>query len=150
MLENLDSSLQSYRKAWKLIEESMLIEDGNKITPSDPLALSVAMNMSVCLYECIQDVGGAVLIAKGAFERGLQDLLRHKGDEELKVEYAPSATLLSMIRSNLSLWTRDALDNDSVSYMPEIVKTAKEPGIVGKAMMMRKIASTGDILNKKN
>ncbi len=67
-----------------------------------PIRLGLALNYSVFYYEILNSPDVACKLAKQAFDNAIQDL---DGLEE--DEYRDSATIMQLLRDNLTLWTSD-------------------------------------------
>ena len=67
-----------------------------------PIRLGLALNYSVFYYEIINNPEIAVKFAKKAFDAAIQDLDTLEEDE-----YRDSATIMQLLRDNLTLWTND-------------------------------------------
>lgn len=70
-----------------------------------PIRLGLALNFSVFYYEILQAPEVACKLAKQAFDNAIADL---DGLEE--DEYRDSATIMQLLRDNLTLWTSDLND----------------------------------------
>ena len=64
--------------------------------------MGLALNYSVFYYEILNSPDVACKLAKQAFDNAIQDL---DGLEE--DEYRDSATIMQLLRDNLTLWTSD-------------------------------------------
>ena len=64
--------------------------------------MGLALNYSVFYYEILSSPDIACKLAKQAFDNAIQDL---DGLEE--EEYRDSATIMQLLRDNLTLWTSD-------------------------------------------
>ena len=67
-----------------------------------PIRLGLALNYSVFYYEILNSSDIACKFAKQAFDNAIADL---DGLEE--DEYRDSATIMQLLRDNLTLWTSD-------------------------------------------
>ena len=67
-----------------------------------PIRLGLALNYSVFYYEILESPDNACKLAKTAFDNAIADL---DGLEE--DEYRDSATIMQLLRDNLTLWTSD-------------------------------------------
>ena len=67
-----------------------------------PIRLGLALNYSVFYYEILSSPDIACKLAKQAFDNAIADL---DGLEE--DEYRDSATIMQLLRDNLTLWTSD-------------------------------------------
>ena len=70
-----------------------------------PIRLGLALNYSVFYYEILNSPDHACKLAKAAFDNAIADL---DGLEE--DEYRDSATIMQLLRDNLTLWTSDLAD----------------------------------------
>lgn len=70
-----------------------------------PIRLGLALNYSVFYYEILNSPDHACKLAKQAFDNAIADL---DGLEE--DEYRDSATIMQLLRDNLTLWTSDLAD----------------------------------------
>ena len=71
-----------------------------------PIRLGLALNYSVFYYEILNSPDHACNLAKKAFDSAIADL---DGLEE--DEYRDSATIMQLLRDNLTLWTSDLAVN---------------------------------------
>jgi len=72
---------------------------------TNPTRLGLSLNYSVFLYEIINSPEQACKMAKTAFDSAIGDL------EQLEDEqYKDSASIMQLLRDNLTLWTADAPD----------------------------------------
>lgn len=67
--------------------------------------MGLALNYSVFYYEILNSPDHACKLAKAAFDNAIADL---DGLEE--DEYRDSATIMQLLRDNLTLWTSDLAD----------------------------------------
>ncbi len=67
--------------------------------------MGLALNYSVFYYEILNSPDHACNLAKSAFDSAIADL---DGLEE--DEYRDSATIMQLLRDNLTLWTTDLAD----------------------------------------
>lgn len=81
-----------YRNAMEIAEQ--------KLEPTDPLRLGVALNYCVCLQEVLKDSKQACHLAKTAFNQSIAKL-----DEVEEDKYKACTTLMQLLRDNLALWT---------------------------------------------
>jgi hypothetical protein len=81
-----------YRDALEIAEQ--------KLEPTDPLRLGVALNYCVCLQEVLKDSKQACHLAKIAFNQSIAKL-----DEVEEDKYKACTTLMQLLRDNLALWT---------------------------------------------
>mmetsp|Transcript_6463 Transcript_6463/g.10971 ORF Transcript_6463/g.10971 Transcript_6463/m.10971 type:complete len:162 (-) Transcript_6463:776-1261(-) len=92
----IDMAQDSYRKA---------SEEAEKLKTTHPIRLGLALNYSVFYYEILNQPDIACKLAKNAFDNAIQDL--EQLEEE---EYRDSATIMQLLRDNLTLWTSDLVD----------------------------------------
>jgi hypothetical protein len=67
-----------------------------------PIRLGLALNYSVFYYEILSSPDIACKLAKAAFDNAIADLDGLEDDE-----YRDSATIMQLLRDNLTLWTSD-------------------------------------------
>lgn len=89
----IEDALDSYKAA---------MEDAKKLRHTHPIKLGLALNFSVFYYEILGYPDIAVTHAKTAFDEALPDL-----DEVQEDEYADTASIMQLLRDNLTLWTSD-------------------------------------------
>lgn len=77
-------------------------EAAEKLKSTHPIRLGLALNYSVFYYEILNSADIACKFAKQAFDNAIADL---DGLEE--DEYRDSATIMQLLRDNLTLWTSD-------------------------------------------
>jgi len=75
-----------------------------ELPPTHPIRLGLALNFSVFYYEVFSSPEKACMLAKAAFDdaMGVMDAL----DED---QYKDSATIMQLLRDNLTLWTSDMI-----------------------------------------
>ena len=95
-----DRSKQVKQDAQDSYQEATLQAELLKST--HPIRLGLALNYSVFYYEILNSPEIACKIAKRAFDNAIADL---DGLEE--DEYRDSATIMQLLRDNLTLWTSD-------------------------------------------
>ena len=78
------------------------MEAEKELKSTCPIRLGLALNYSVFYYEILNSPEIACKIAKKAFDNAITDL---DGLEE--DEYRDSATIMQLLRDNLTLWTSD-------------------------------------------
>ncbi len=71
-----------------------------------PIRLGLALNYSVFYYEILNSPDHACKLAKLAFDNAIADL-----DSLEEDEYRDSATIMQLLRDNLTLWTSDLAVN---------------------------------------
>lgn len=89
----IQSAQDSYKDASK---------ESESLKSTHPIRLGLALNYSVFYYEILNSPDVACKLAKQAFDNAIQDL---DGLEE--DEYRDSATIMQLLRDNLTLWTSD-------------------------------------------
>jgi len=98
-----DKQAQSnYQKAMTVATE--------KLSPTHPIRLGLALNYSVCLYEILKDPKQACELAKKAFDDAISKL-----DQLDEASYKDSTLIMQLLRDNLTLWTSEsqAAENES-------------------------------------
>jgi len=92
-----------YKKAYDLAQE--------KLQPTDPIRLGLALNYSVCFFEILKDKSKACDLAKAAFDHAISKL-----DKLEEADYKDSTLIMQLLRDNLTLWTSDDKeDGDGVT-----------------------------------
>jgi len=81
----------------------------DKLEPTDPIRLGLALNYSVCFYEILKDKKKACDLAKSAFDQAISKL-----DQLSEESYKDSTLIMQLLRDNLTLWTSDANSNIAV------------------------------------
>ena len=89
----IQEAQESYKKASQEAED---------LKSTHPIRLGLALNFSVFYYEILSSPDIACKLAKQAFDNAIADL---DGLEE--DEYRDSATIMQLLRDNLTLWTSD-------------------------------------------
>lgn len=83
-------------------------ENAESLPTTNPTRLGLSLNYSVFLYEIINSPEQACKMAKTAFDSAIGDL------EQLEDEvYKDAASIMQLLRDNLTLWTADAQDEDA-------------------------------------
>lgn len=77
-------------------------QGAEKLKPTDPIRLGLALNYSVCYYEILGKKEEACNLAKDAFDRAIQQL-----DTLDETDYKDSTLIMQLLRDNLTLWTSD-------------------------------------------
>lgn len=94
--EVIEKALESYKKA---------TDEASKLMTTHPIRLGLALNFSVFYYEILNQADVACKLAKSAFDAAISDL------ESLEEEqYRDSATIMQLLRDNLTLWTSDLVE----------------------------------------
>ena len=82
-------------------------EKAEGLPTTNPTRLGLALNYSVFTYEILSSPEQACKMAKTAFDSARGDL-EHLEDDQ----YKDSASIMQLMRDNLTLWTADAQDED--------------------------------------
>jgi 14-3-3 protein epsilon len=99
----IDKAQDSYKKA---------TEEAGKLMTTHPIRLGLALNFSVFYYEILNQPDVACKLAKSAFDAAISDL------ESLEEEqYRDSATIMQLLRDNLTLWTSDLVEGADAGQM---------------------------------
>ena len=89
-----ESAKDAYKKAQ---------EKAESLDTTNPIRLGLALNYSVFFYEILNMQEQACKLAKNAFDSAIGDLEKLDDDK-----YKDSATIMQLLRDNLTLWTGDA------------------------------------------
>ena len=92
----IDKAQDSYNTA---------VKEAEKLKTTHPIRLGLALNYSVFYYEIMNQPDLACQLAKRAFDSAIQDLETLEEDE-----YRDSATIMQLLRDNLTLWTSDLVE----------------------------------------
>ena len=92
--------VQDAQDAYK--QASYAAED---LKSTHPIRLGLALNYSVFYYEILSSPEVACKLAKQAFDNAIADL-----DGLTEDDYRDSATIMQLLRDNLTLWTSDLND----------------------------------------
>lgn len=87
----IGSSKAAYDDAMSLAKD--------KLPPTSPIRLGLALNFSVFYYEIMGDSEGACSLAKHSFDEAIVDL-----DKVSEDTYKDSSLILQLLRDNLTLW----------------------------------------------
>ena len=74
----------------------------DKLSPTHPIRLGLALNYSVCYYEILKESKKACELAKKAFDEAISKL-----DQLDEASYKDSTLIMQLLRDNLTLWTSD-------------------------------------------
>jgi len=77
-------------------------EKSSALPTTDPIRLGLALNYSVFFYEILNSPEQACKLAKTTFDAAISDLESLEDDK-----YKESATIMQLLRDNLTLWTAD-------------------------------------------
>jgi len=94
---------EAYAAATKEAED----ESGKGLPKTNPIRLGLALNYSVFFYEILNEPDKAIKLAKTAFDGAIQDL--DKLEDEV---YKESASIMQLLRDNLTLWTSEKNDKE--------------------------------------
>lgn len=89
-----DSAKEAYKRAQERAET---------LATTNPIRLGLALNYSVFFYEILNQPDEACKLAKTTFDSAISDLEKLDDDK-----YKDSATIMQLLRDNLTLWTADA------------------------------------------
>jgi len=88
----VDQSAKSYQEAFDCAKE--------KMPPTHPIRLGLALNFSVFYYEIMNAPDKACQLAKQAFDDAIAEL-----DNLNEESYKDSTLIMQLLRDNLTLWT---------------------------------------------
>ncbi|KAI6192283.1 14-3-3 protein [Aphelenchoides bicaudatus] len=91
----VEKSQQSYQEAFDIAKD--------KMQPTHPIRLGLALNFSVFYYEIISSPDKACQLAKQAFDDAIAEL-----DTLNEDSYKDSTLIMQLLRDNLTLWTSDS------------------------------------------
>ena len=89
----IQEAQDSYREA---------VTESDQLKSTHPIRLGLALNYSVFYYEILSSPDIACKFAKKAFDNAIADLDTLEEDD-----YRDSATIMQLLRDNLTLWTSD-------------------------------------------
>uniref|UniRef100_A0A914DS74 14-3-3 domain-containing protein n=1 Tax=Acrobeloides nanus TaxID=290746 RepID=A0A914DS74_9BILA len=92
--EVVNNSQQAYQEAFEIAME--------KMSPTHPVRLGLALNFSVFYYEILHATDKACQVAKQAFEDAVAEL-----DELHEDTYKDSTLIMQLIRDNITLWSSE-------------------------------------------
>merc|ERR1712001_329762 len=96
----VDDSQKAYQDAYDISKQ--------KMQPTHPIRLGLALNFSVFYYEILNSPEKACQLAKAAFDDAIAEL-----DTLNEDSYKDSTLIMQLLRDNLTLWTSDAAgDNE--------------------------------------
>jgi len=93
-------SEKGYDQKAKTNYETALAAAEEKLSPTHPIRLGLALNFSVCHYEILKDQKKACELAKKAFDDAISKL-----DQLDEASYKDSTLIMQLLRDNLTLWT---------------------------------------------
>eukprot|EP00455_Lapot_gusevi_P006191 TRINITY_DN1264_c0_g1_i3.p1 TRINITY_DN1264_c0_g1~~TRINITY_DN1264_c0_g1_i3.p1 ORF type:complete len:266 (+),score=109.80 TRINITY_DN1264_c0_g1_i3:156-953(+) len=92
---NEGQAARHYQRALEIATE--------KLAPTHPIRLGLALNYSVCYYEILKNPKAACQLAKSAFDEAIKRL-----DNLDEASYKDSTLIMQLLRDNLTLWTSDS------------------------------------------
>merc|ERR1711913_160527 len=96
----IEDSQKAYQDAFQISKE--------KMQPTHPIRLGLALNFSVFYYEILNSPEKACQLAKAAFDDAIAEL-----DTLNEDSYKDSTLIMQLLRDNLTLWTSDAATDDA-------------------------------------
>ena len=91
----IEDSQKAYQEAFDISKQ--------KMQPTHPIRLGLALNFSVFYYEILNSPDRACHLAKQAFDDAIAEL-----DTLNEDSYKDSTLIMQLLRDNLTLWTSDA------------------------------------------
>jgi hypothetical protein len=95
------------KKAAEHYEKALTVAT-EKLSPTHPIRLGLALNYSVCFYEILKDQKKACELAKKAFDDAISKL-----DQLDEASYKDSTLIMQLLRDNLTLWTSDNAEDNN-------------------------------------
>ncbi|XP_018415494.1 PREDICTED: 14-3-3 protein theta [Nanorana parkeri] len=92
--QTIDDSQAAYQEAFDISKQ--------KMQPTHPIRLGLALNFSVFYYEILNSPEKACSLAKTAFDEAIAEL-----DTLNEDSYKDSTLIMQLLRDNLTLWTSD-------------------------------------------
>jgi len=92
---NVIKSDEAYKQATNIA--------GERMQPTHPIRLGLALNFSVFYYEIMNEPDEACKLAKTAFDEAIAQL-----DQLNEESYKDSTLIMQLLRDNLTLWTSDS------------------------------------------
>ncbi|CAJ0950173.1 unnamed protein product [Ranitomeya imitator] len=96
----IQDSQEAYQEAFDISKQ--------KMQPTHPIRLGLALNFSVFFYEILNSPEKACQLAKTAFDEAIAEL-----DTLNEDSYKDSTLIMQLLRDNLTLWTSDAAGDDN-------------------------------------
>ncbi|XP_075717231.1 14-3-3 protein theta [Rhinoderma darwinii] len=96
----IQDSQEAYQEAFDISKQ--------KMQPTHPIRLGLALNFSVFYYEILNSPEKACTLAKTAFDEAIAEL-----DTLNEDSYKDSTLIMQLLRDNLTLWTSDAAGEDN-------------------------------------
>lgn len=98
--EDRTESQKAYQEAFDIAKE--------KMQPTHPIRLGLALNFSVFYYEILNAPDKACQLAKQAFDDAIAEL-----DTLNEDSYKDSTLIMQLLRDNLTLWTSDTATDEA-------------------------------------
>ncbi|CAJ0586734.1 unnamed protein product, partial [Mesorhabditis spiculigera] len=98
----VDKSQNAYQEALDIAKD--------KMQPTHPIRLGLALNFSVFFYEILNAPDRACQLAKQAFDEAIAEL-----DTLNEDSYKDSTLIMQLLRDNLTLWTSDAAGEEETN-----------------------------------
>lgn len=102
-----DDRREKAEQAKKKYEEATKVAVAQRLPPTNPIRLGLALNFSVFYYEILNMPQEACTLAKNAFDDAISEL-----DGLQEEQYKDATLIMQLIRDNLTLWTSDVADGD--------------------------------------
>ncbi|XP_075057552.1 14-3-3 protein theta [Mixophyes fleayi] len=96
----IQDSQEAYQEAFNIGKE--------KMQPTHPIRLGLALNFSVFYYEILNSPEKACSLAKTAFDEAIAEL-----DTLNEESYKDSTLIMQLLRDNLTLWTNDTAGEEN-------------------------------------
>jgi len=113
--KSADASLAAYEEATKVAAE--------KLPPTHPIRLGLALNFSVFYYEILNSPDKACTLARQAFDDAIAEL-----DTLSEESYKDSTLIMQLLRDNLTLWTSSETEVQPENQEAKtFAQTADEP-----------------------
>ncbi|KAJ1949274.1 radiation sensitive protein rad24, partial [Dispira parvispora] len=109
-----DAALKAYEEASKIAEE--------KLAPTHPIRLGLALNFSVFYYEIANSPDKACSLAQRAFDDAIAEL-----DQLSEESYKDSTLIMQLLRDNLTLWTSEQQHEEQAAAPEEAAAPAAAP-----------------------
>uniref|UniRef100_A0A914C234 14-3-3 domain-containing protein n=1 Tax=Acrobeloides nanus TaxID=290746 RepID=A0A914C234_9BILA len=97
--EVAEKSQQAYQEAFDIAKE--------KMNPTHPIRLGLALNFSVFYYEILHAIDKACVLAKQAFDDAVTEL-----DTLSEDSYKDSTLIMQLLRDNLTMWSSDSIGEE--------------------------------------
>ena len=94
--------LPLFPQAKKKYEQATKVASEQRLPPTNPIRLGLALNYSVFYYEILTEPQLACTLAKTAFDDAISEL-----DSLQEEQYKDATLIMQLIRDNLTLWTSE-------------------------------------------